>query len=516
VANLTLTRLVQRERELAIRAAIGAHSWALRRQLLAENLVLSVLGGALGLGLAVSGLDLLIRYTARFTSRTGEIALDRWVLVFTLGVSIGMALLFAWAPRLTFLGDPVRAMSGAGGRVAGSRGRRRTQRALVVSQLAASFMLLVGAGLLTRSLFHLYAIDPGFNLANVLSLQAPDFTQFNLPRRRQFSRDVLERVSASTPAQAAAVASSAPLAGSFPQQQEFRIDGADADALASAPRTVTRVVSSGYFTTIGTPIKVGRAFAASDRAESAPVAILSESMARYYLKDQNPIGRHISWKQPNGKWTTPAEIVGVAADSHADGITQTPLHTLYQPDTQAPFVPSTFLVRTGGAPDGLAPRVIELIRQLDPNRPIDHVQTLEEIRDETIAPQRLNATLIGLFALLALAIATVGVAGVLAFSVSQRTNELGIRLALGAERQRILRMILGEGAAMAVLGLAIGGLAAVPLSRFLAGLLFGVQPADPLTIATAAGLLLLVALIAAWVPARAATNVDPIAALRSQ
>ena len=176
-------------------------------------------------------------------------------------------------------------------------------------------------------------------------------------------------------------------------------------------------------------------------------------MARYYLKDQNPIGRHISWQGLNGG---PAEIVGVAADSHADGITQAPLHTLYVPDTQS-FAPSTILVRTGSLPGGLAPQVIETIRALDPNRPIDHVQTLEEIRDDSIAPQRLNATLIGLFALLALAIATVGVAGVLAFSVSQRTNELGIRVALGAERQAIRRMILGEGAAMAVAGRAVRG-----------------------------------------------------------
>src|SRR5262249_45966708 len=234
-------------------------------------------------------------------------------------------------------------------------------------------------------------------------------------------------------------------------------------------------------------------------------------------RNQNPIGRRISWKGMNGQWTAPAEIVGVAADSRADGLTQTPLHTLYQPDTQA-FAPSTILVRTGNAPDSIAPRVIEPIRALDPNRPIDHVQTLEEIRDDTIAPQRLNATLIGLFALLALAIATVGVAGVLAFSVSQRTNELGIRLALGAERQAIRRMILGEGAAMAAVGRLIGGVGPAPLSRSrcLTGLLYGVEPADPITIVGSAVLLLIVAIVASWVPARTATAVDPMTALRAQ
>jgi predicted permease len=525
VANLTLTRLVQREREMAIRAALGAPAAALRRQLLAENLVLSVLGGALGLGLAVAGLNLLIAYTSRFTSRTGEIALDARVLLFTLLVSTVMAMLFAWAPRLSFMDDPVRAMSAGGGRHTSTRGRRRAQRALVVSQLAASFMLLIGAGLLTRSLLRLYAVDPGFNLENVLSLEAPaNFEQtnpvVNAQRAAQFGLDVVERVKAEASVKNAAMASAAPLAGSFPQQREFRIDGADVDALSAGPRTVTRVVSGSYFQTIGTPLKAGRAFEPRDTRTSPPVVILSESMAKYYFKTGDAIGRRISWKVTNGitgavSWSPPAEIVGIVADTRADGVDQAPMHTLFQPDTQS-LAPSTLLVRTSSVPDGLAPRVIETIRQLDPNRPIDHVQTLEEIRDDTIAPQRLNATLIGLFAALALAIASVGVAGVLAFSVSQRSNELGIRMALGAERSAILRMILGEGAAMALAGLVVGGVAAIPLSALLKGLLFGVEPADPLTIALSAVLLVAVALIASWIPARRATMVDPMTALRSE
>jgi predicted permease len=518
VANLTLTRLVQREREMGIRAALGAPIGLLRRQLLAENLILSICGGLLGLALAVSGLNLLIAYTSRFTSRVGEIGLDGRVLAFTVTVSIGMALLFAWAPRLTFVDDPVRAMSAGGGRSTAGRGRRRAQRLLVVSQLAASFMLLIGAGLLSRSLMRLYAIDPGFELEHVLSLQAPNFAQQSGDRLRQFSTDVIERVKADASVKDAAMASSAPLARSFPQQREFRIDGAEADAVSAGPRSVIRVITRSYFDTIGTPLKAGRAFQASDTGKSQPVVILSASMAKYYFRGDNPIGRRLSWKLIHGitgavSWTTPAEIVGVAADSRADGIDQAPMHTIFQPDTQT-FAPSTLLVRTAGAPTGLTPRIVETIRQIDPNRPIDHVQTLEEIRNETIAPQRLNATLIGLFAALALAIATVGVAGVLAFSVSQRTNELGIRVALGAQRGAILRMILGEGLVMALVGLALGGAAAVPLSELLTGLLFGIEPADPPTIAVAALLLVAVAVVAAWVPARRATAVDPITALR--
>jgi putative ABC transport system permease protein len=521
VANLTLTRLVQREREMSIRAAIGAPASMLRRQLLAENLVLSVMGGALGLGLAVAGLNLLIAYTSRFTSRVGEIALDGRVLAFTLVVSTAMALLFAWAPRLTFMTDPLRAMTaGGGGRSSGSPGRRRAQRALVVSQLAASFMLLVGAGLLTRTLLRLYAVDPGFNLGNVLSLEAPNFAPSPDPAKQtQFTQDLIDRVKSEASVKDAAMASSAPLAGSFAQPREFQIEGAAADAVAAGPRVVTRVVSGSYFDTIGMPLKSGRTFQASDTRTSPRVLILSAAMAKYYFKNDDPIGRRISWKTMNGitgavSWTPPAEIVGIAPDSQADGIDQAPLHTMFLADTQS-FAPTTLLVRSAAdAPAGLAPRMVEAIRALDPNRPIDHVQTLEEIRDETIAPQRLNATLIGLFAALALAIATVGVAGVLAFSVSQRTNEIAIRVTLGAERREILKMILGEGVTMALLGLVIGGLGAMPLSRMLKGLLFGVEPADPMTIGVSAVLLIAVAAAAAWAPARGATAVDPITALR--
>jgi putative ABC transport system permease protein len=295
---------------------------------------------------------------------------------------------------------------------------------------------------------------------------------------------------------------------------DIQIDGTDAGVGAAAQVVVTRVVSSGYFETVGTELVAGRPFQVTDHQKAPPVAIISQAMARYYFKDQSPIGRRVATRMgPN--WSPAAEIVGIAADTHADGLTERPKMTLYRPDTQQNAV-STLLVRTAGSMDQLTPRVVETIRALDPNRPVDHVQTLEEIRDETIAPQRLNATLIGLFAILALAIAMVGVAGVLAFSVSQRTNELGIRMALGAEPGGILRMILGEGAMMAAIGLVIGGLAAAPLSRMLSGLLFGVEPIDLPTIAVAASLLLFVAMAAAWVPARRAMTVDPMTALRRE
>ena len=516
VANLTLSRLVQRERELAIRAALGASRASLRGELLTENLLLALAGGALGVGLAIAGLNLLVSYTSRFTTRTGEIEVDGWVLALTVALSVGAALLFAWAPRLPFAADPVRSMAGAGGRATAGTGRRRAQRALVVSQLAVSFMLIIGAGLLIRSLAGLYAVDPGFSLSNVLSLQAPNFARLTPAAQQQFTRTLIDQVRQSHGVQNAAAAATAPLAdGAFEARRELRVDGSDAAASAAAPVMVTRQVSAGYFETIGARLEAGRGFAPTDTATSPAVAILSASMARFYFKTENPIGHHIALKLFNGTWGQPIEVVGVAADTHADGIDRGPVHTLYQPDTQT-FAPSTLLVRTAGSAAALTPQIVETIRGLDPNRPIDHVRTLEEIREDTLAPQRLNATLIGLFSALALLIATVGVAGVLAFSVTQRTNELGIRLALGAERQAILRMILGEGAMMALVGLVVGGAAAIPLSKLMSGLLFGVTPLDPATIAGAAVLMMVVALTAAWIPARRATAVDPMIALRGE
>ncbi len=366
----------------------------------------------------------------------------------------------------------------------------------------------------------LYAVNPGFDLGNVLSLQAPNFATVSDPNRLlQFNQDLVERVKGEASVTNAAVASSAPLAASFPQQREFRIDGADADATrrGSAHRHARReqlVLRDDRHAAESRPYVPG------DRHSHVAPGRDSQRVDGEVLLQERRRDRPAHQLEADQRHHRRRVVDATRgdrrhlADSRADGIDQAPMHTMFQSDTQN-FAPATLLVRTAGdAPDRLAPRVVETIRALDPNRPIDHVQTLEEIRDETIAPQRLNATLIGLFAALALAIATVGVAGVLAFSVSQRTNELGIRVALGAQRGEILRMILGEGAAMALVGLAIGGVAAVPLSQLLKGLLFGVEPADPLTIAIAALLLVAVAVVAALIPARRATAIDPISALR--
>jgi putative ABC transport system permease protein len=313
---------------------------------------------------------------------------------------------------------------------------------------------------------------------------------------------------------AAAVASRAPLEAPYVQMLAFRAEGRPADAEATPLPTVFDTVTDEFFTTVGTPLLRGRAFQRRDQTDARRPVIINESMARHYFGDDDPIERSLWLRQGDGTESEPYTIVGVVADSHANGLTAEITHTVYEPIKD--YVPTTVLVRTAGEPAPVAPDVVESIRQLDPNRPIDHIQTLAELRAETLAPQRLNALLFGSFALLALLIAVVGVAGVLAFAVTQRRRELAIRATLGAEPGRVLGMILREGGGLAAVGIALGAAGALGLSGFLAGLLFEVAPADPITFAAAGVLLAAVALVASWLPARRAMKVDPIEALRSE
>ncbi len=513
VGNLSLTRLIQRERELAIRAALGATPGMLRRLLLTENLLLSLLGAVLGLILASAGLRLLIAYASRFTHRTGEIGVDGRVLAFTIAAAVVAALFFAWLPRRLFsrdLGESLAATATRG--ATGSGGRRRLQRLLVVAQLAISTVLLVGAGLLVRSLIQLYAVDPGFDLGNVLALEAPDFSQAEQTRRQAFTASLLQDLTAQPEIETAAVASTAPLTGSYVIRREFEIEGSPVEP-TEIPLSVIHVVSENYFGTVGIRLLSGRAFTAGDEAQSPRAVIVNRAMAEHYFPDRDPVGLRIRWKSGSNwsEWTT---IVGVASNTRAEGLDREPVHTLFLPIRQS-YTPSTVLVRSDREASGLAGRVVEQIRALDPNRPIDHILTLAEVRAEHLAPQRLNATLFSLFAVLALTIAGVGVAGVLAFSVTQRTRELCIRQALGAQPRTIFWMVVGEALLLTAIGLTVGGVASMAVVSFLKTLLFEVQPLDPVTFLVTGILLFCVAAAAAAGPARRATSVDPLQALRA-
>ena len=516
VANLTLTRLIRQERELAIRAALGAGLARIRGQLMAENLALSLAGATLGLVLAVTGLDLLVSYASRFTARTGEIGIDLFVLAFTLIIAVGAAMLFAWAPRLPFSQDLGASLTAAGGgRATGGVNRRRAQRALVVSQLAISFVLLVGAGLMTRSLIKLNRVDPGFDLENVMSMDMPDFSGQSQPQRFEFSRTLVGRVTQFPQVDAASMASGAPLQGRFVTPRAFGVEGRELLPNPPTPPTLLKFAGPDYFRTVGTTLLAGRTFESRDHAEAPRVAIINESMAKFYFPDRDPVGRRMATVRFNGALGPWATIVGVVADTKEAGLDREPVHAYFQALEQN-FAQTTLLVRTKGDPLPVAGRVLEEVRALDPNRPVLDVQTLEQRRAASVAPQRLNATLFTVFAALALVIATVGIAGVLSFSVSQRTNEFGIRMTLGADQTKVLKMVLREGATLAAVALGIGGAGALLLSRFLSGLLFEIQPTDPVTFFGVAALLTLVTIAASLAPARNATSVDPMKALRAE
>jgi predicted permease len=517
VANLTLTRLVRRGRELAVRAALGAGRGRLRRQLLTENLVLSLAGAVLGLIIAVFGLDLLVQYANRFTVRTGEIGIDVPVLVFTIGVAVGVALLLAWAPSLPGaggLGNAAAAASSARGVVGFSK--KHLQRGLVVSQLALSFTLLIGAGLMVRSLLNLARVDTGIEYENVIAMEAPNTTGLSAQENLQLLDQVLDELREAEGVMTVAHASRSPWdPNTNLLNLTFRSEGGEEDGLTS-PMAQQNSVSPLYFSTAGISIVQGRAFMPTDDLSGDTVTIVNESLARdLFGPGVDPINRRISQQNFNGSWGPWLRVVGVAADTREYGVSLANAHTIYRPAAQF-FAGPSILVKTTGDPGALSARVRDAVQRLDADRPLDRVSTLASLRDDNIAPERLNATLFTSFALLALLIAAVGVLGVLAFTVSQRTQEFGVRMALGAQQGQVLSMVLREGAVLAVGALMVGGVVALVLSRFIVGLLYEVEVTDPLTYAGVGGILCLVALVAAYVPARRATMVDPMEALRSE
>jgi predicted permease len=514
VASLTLTRLVRRERELSVRAALGAGRQVLRRQLLTENLLLSLAGALLGLVIARGGLRVLVQYADRFTVRTGEIGIDVSVLLFTVAVASGVALLLAWAPTLPGgLGSAAGAASSARGVV--GMARKHAQGLLVVSQLALSFTLLIGAGLMVRSLVNLTRVDAGIDFANVVTMQAPNTTGMPPAENLQLMDQILDRVRESPGVLTVAHASQAPW---DPQTQllnlTFRVEGGDDDGVAS-PMSQLNAVSPLYFQTVGVDVVQGRAFLPSDDSTSEAVAVINQRMALDLFGGSDPVGQRFARQNFDGSWSDWVRVVGVAADTREYGLSLSGAHTVYQPAAQS-FAGQSLLVRTTGEPAPLFSRVREVVGALDADRPVDNLSTLEELRANDIAPQRLNATLFSAFALLALLIAAVGVLAVLAFTVSQRTQEFGVRMALGAQQRQVLASVLREGVVMTAAALAVGGAAAFWFSRFLATFLFEVEPTDAATYAGVAALLASVALVAAYLPARRATRVDPMTALRRE
>lgn len=516
VANLTLTRIVRRKGELTVRAALGAGKGRLRRELLTENLVLALAGATVGLLLASVGLGLLVQYTNRFTVRTGEIAIDTTVLGFTAGVAVAVAVLLAWAPSLP---PGIHGLGNAAGAPGGARGgvglpRKQLQRLLVVSQLALSFTLLIGAGLLVRSLINLTRVDPGIDYENVVTMQAPNTTGLSREENLLLMDQVVHEIVGFPGVRRAAYASRAPFEVAALTQRRFRVEGLAEDGVVS-PMGQVNAVSPEYFLTVGLPLLAGRGLTFADDQSSEHVVIINESMAKDLFGAEDPLNRRVAQQQFDGSWGEWLRIVGVAADTREYGLSVAGAHTLYRPAQQV-GAGAAIVVRTTGPAGPLARRVTEIVRSVDADRPVDNVHTLSDLRADDVAPERLNAALFSSFAVLALLIAAIGVRGVLAFTVSQRTREFGVRMALGAGRGQILGMVLREGALLAGVAVVAGVLTAAALSRFLTGLLFGVRPTDPATYLMVGVVLATVAVLAAWVPARRATRVDPMEALRAE
>jgi predicted permease len=509
VANLMLARMVRRERELAVRTALGASRMRLLRQLLTESVLLAVVGGVIGLALAGWGVDLLVAYAERFTSRAGEVSIDRTVLLYTLGVSIATGLVFGSVPALA-------------GRLTispslrdGARSTHATQgvrSALIVAQVAMSFMLLIGAGLTLRSLLELHRVDPGFSTDDILTLRVDlNFSKYDDPfGKRMPFWERLETEFRSLPgAVLVAGAGTFPLNEQGPFSQAILIEGRELPGDAPRPRVDARTITPDYFKTLRQPLLAGRFFTRADRGRDNPVVIINRTMARHYWAGDNPVGRRISGN--NGRtWAT---IVGVVADTRQQ-LNTPPADEVYLPMFQSGQLTSNWLIQSSVEPAAMARQVREAVRAIDAEQPVDHFRTLAEVRASSLQPPRLTASLIGLFAVLALVITAIGIAGVVAFSVNQRTQEFGVRMALGAPRASVLTLVLKQGLVLVLIGLAIGMAGALVLTRLIATLLFGVAPTDALTYLSVSMVLVAVAVVACFVPARRAASVDPMVALR--
>jgi putative ABC transport system permease protein len=519
VANLTLMRGVRREHELTVRAALGAGTARLRRLLLAENLVLALMGSALGLVLAFAGVRMLVAFAERYSPRASEIRIDGAVLGFTLALAVVVAVLLSFAQKLSPDSALSATLTSSAKRATGGVRRQRLQRGLVVAQIAVSMMLLTGAGLLIRTMQRLALVDPGLNTENVLTMEVPvDFgAQPNAVAIARYEQ-MRSELAALPGMIEVGVGSTVPLrAAGF--ALDVKAEGRAIVPGEPMPQAEYRTASPEYFKAAGIPLLSGRTFTSTDRLGTAPVVVLNKALADRLFPNLDPIGRHVAWTGEvlkfigiSDEWRT---VVGVVGDTKDGGLDAKPMPVMFLSFSQGDFPSGGFVMRTRSDPAALAPAATRIVRGIAPQQPIEKVLTLNQIRDESVGPRRLNAQLVASFGMLALIVAAIGIAAVLAFSVSARTNEIGIRMSLGANASRVHRMVLVEGGTLVVLGLVLGVAGALALSRLMQGLLFGVAPHDPTTLAMVAVLMAVVGIGACWVPAVRAARIDPGVALRT-
>jgi putative ABC transport system permease protein len=519
VANLTLARTSRRERELAVRTALGAGRGRLLRQLLTESLLLALIGGLLALVFASNSLQLLADFAARLTPRAHEIGMDTGALVFTLVAALGTSVLFgtlaALFSRANLTSGLKQGTSGAGS----GRRKNRVRGALIVSQIAFSFILLIGAGLMLRSLQKLLTVDAGFSAQHVLAMRTTfSFSKYaSGDQLTLVGKKVLDRVQAVPGVLSASLSSVYPLqeeaivAGSNAFSGPFRIEGRELSPGEAPPVTSQIVVSPGYFQTLGIPLRAGRLLTDADDGKHQIVVLINEAAERQFWPHEDPVGKRVKGEN-DSKWAT---VVGVVGDVRDFGLERPAPPEFYVPQGEG-VGPNALLVRTAADPASVAMVVASAVHEVDSEAAVTHVLTLEQARSDSTAAPRVVASLLGIFGALALLIAAVGIGGIMALTVSQRVKEIGVRIALGAQPSAILRMILGQSLILTVLGVAIGAIGALAMSGLFKSLLFQVAPTDPVTFIVVGLVLLATALLASFLPARRAASIDPIVALRNE
>lgn len=521
VANLLLARAAFRQKEIAVRNALGAGQIRILRQLLTESLLLSTASGALGLALAYIGVRALVAFAPANIPRIEEVSVDGRVLGFTLLVSLLTGILFGAGPAIVTVRAQVHEVLKAAGRSSmASLRSKRLGYALVICEVALSVVLLVGAGLMIRSFAELESVNPGFRIDHVLTMRLtlPETRYSGLNVARFYSR-VLDRVRGLPAVEAVGVTRDVPLSGSDPSLN-FMIEHRPPLPTAQQPRAKFRAVSAGYFGAIGIPLLKGRYFSASDSEHSPAVAIINETLARRVFPGEEPLGKRMRTGFDDAAFYT---IVGVIGNVKHAGLETETAAEMYFPYLQVPpqlmsFVEGTMtlVVRTATEPSAMVHEVGNQVQSLDPNEAVFQVSTMQELVEGSVAQPRFRAFLLGIFAAVALLLASTGLYGVISYSVSQRSNELGLRAALGAANSDLLGLVIGEGARLAFVGIAIGIAVSFALVRVISKLLYGVHSHDPLTFVLTPSLLLAVALFACYVPARRATRTDPTLALRRE
>jgi putative ABC transport system permease protein len=517
VANLLLARAMTRHKEMALRSALGASRLRVIRQLLTESVLLSFAGGVLGLVLAIWWSDLLIALGKKDIPRAIQVGLDWRVLGFTLGVTVLTGFVFGLVPALhlskTDLTESLKEGRGAGG----AARKNRLRGVLVIAELAIAVVLLVGAGLLIQSFWRLQHVNSGLQTQNVLTFNVslPE-VRYSSEKQARFYRDLANRVRSLPGVQSASAALPLPLSGDR-FVISFQIDGRPV-APKDEPSADLFMTEPDYFRTMGIPVLKGRDFNERDDHNSAPVVIVSDTFARQFFPGENPIGKRIepgisTWDNED---STMREIIGVVADIHNRALNTDPKPVYYLPQSQVPFNELTMVVKTSGDPHALIISMTREVEAMDSELPVFSVKTMDEYVSSSVAAPRFNTTLLSIFAGVALVLTIIGLYGVMSYSVAQRTNEIGIRMALGAQARDVLGLIVKDGVKIVGVGLLLGVGGALALTRLMETLLFGVTTRDPLTFVAIAGLLSLVAMLACYIPAWRATRVDPLEALRCE